>query len=198
MWVLYSNYRYGWDNRTTGLTLALLGVCSATVQAGLVGRVVSWLGERRGILLGETFGTGGFLVYALAPVGWIFCLGVPLTALWGFAGASAQSLMTRQVSATEQGRLQGAIAAIQGLAHMIGPGLFTGVFAVSIETASGWELPGARVLAGRRGAGERLDACLVRGQAVATHAGHHSRRRRRRRRARSDCGAGITAQRLSG
>ncbi len=143
MWVLYSFYRYDWDERTTGLTLALLGVCSATVQAGLVGRVVSWVGERRGILIGEAFGVSGFLMYALAPVGWLFCLGVPLTALWGFAGASAQSLMTRQVDPSQQGRLQGAIAAIQGVAHMIGPGLFTATFAVSISNAGGWELPGA-------------------------------------------------------
>ncbi len=143
MWVLYSFYRYQWDERTTGLTLALLGLCSAMVQAGLVGRVVSWVGERRGILIGESFGVSAFLMYALAPVGWMFCLGVPLMALWGFAGASAQSLMTRQVSPSEQGRLQGAIAAIQGVAHMIGPGLFTLTFAAAIDKHRGWDLPGA-------------------------------------------------------
>ena len=32
MWVLYSDYRYHWDERAVGLTLALMGACSAIVQ----------------------------------------------------------------------------------------------------------------------------------------------------------------------
>ncbi len=36
--VLYMLYRYGWDERTVGLTLAGVGVASIIVQAGVVGR----------------------------------------------------------------------------------------------------------------------------------------------------------------
>src|SRR5260370_32893398 len=30
--VLYATYRYGWDTKTVGLTLALVGVCAIVVQ----------------------------------------------------------------------------------------------------------------------------------------------------------------------
>jgi DHA1 family tetracycline resistance protein-like MFS transporter len=143
MWVLYTDYRYQWSERTVGVTLALVGACTAVVQATMVGPVVARLGERRGLLLGLAFGTMGFAIYGLAPTGLLFAAGIPFTALWGFAGASAQSTMTRQVDPTEQGRLQGAVAALRGMADLIGPGLFTSVFAVSIAEKSAWHLPGA-------------------------------------------------------
>src|SRR5262249_25446633 len=37
VWVLYAGYRYGWDERAVGLSLAVVGICSVIVQAGLVG-----------------------------------------------------------------------------------------------------------------------------------------------------------------
>ena len=56
---------------------------------------------------------------------------------------AAQALMTRHVAPSEQGRLQGAISGLQGVAFMIGPGLFTGAFAAAIGSQSAWHLPGA-------------------------------------------------------
>jgi DHA1 family tetracycline resistance protein-like MFS transporter len=129
-----------------GLTLAITGACSAIVQAGLIGRVVAVLKERRALLLGLMFGTIGFAIYALAPNGLLFAAGIPFTALWGFSGASCQSLMTRRVDPSEQGRLQGAISALRGLADMMGPGLFTASFALGIGASPTWELPQAPYL----------------------------------------------------
>jgi DHA1 family tetracycline resistance protein-like MFS transporter len=129
-----------------GIALALLGVSSAFVQAVLVGPVVQRLGERRSLLVGLAFGVNGFIVHALAPTGRVFAVGIPLITLWGFASPSVQSLMTRQVGPTAQGRLQGTLAGIQGIAGMIGPLLFTGVFAVAIAPDTRWQLPGAPFL----------------------------------------------------
>ena len=53
-------------------------------------------------------------------------------ALWGLANAASQGLMTRRVGADEQGQLQGANQSLQGIADMIGPGLFTLSFACAI------------------------------------------------------------------
>jgi DHA1 family tetracycline resistance protein-like MFS transporter len=143
LWVLYTDYRYQWGEVTVGLTLAVVGASVALVQGGLVGAVVTRFGERRGLLMGLAFGATGFLFYGLASSGLLFCLGIPFIGLWGFAGPSAQSIMTRQVGPAEQGRLQGALSAMIGVAHMIGPGLFTAVFSRSIERDSGWDMPGA-------------------------------------------------------
>jgi DHA1 family tetracycline resistance protein-like MFS transporter len=130
--VLYVGYRYGWSEATVGLMLAGVGVCTAIVQGGLIGRVVKRFGERRALLFGLACGAMGFAIFGLAPDGLLFCVGVPVMALWGLANPSLQGLMTRRIDATEQGRLQGANSSLQGIANMIGPGLFTQVFAVAV------------------------------------------------------------------
>jgi DHA1 family tetracycline resistance protein-like MFS transporter len=144
--VLYMQYRYGFDERTVGLTLAGVGLCSMIVQGGLIGRIVQRFGERTTLIIGLGFGVAGFAVFALAPSGAMFWSGIPLLALWGFANPTALGLMSRRVGASEQGRLQGANASLMGVANMVGPGLFTQVFAIFIGAGAPWQLPGAPFL----------------------------------------------------
>ncbi|MGB6353084.1 MAG: TCR/Tet family MFS transporter [Steroidobacteraceae bacterium] len=144
--VLYMNFRYGWDTRAVGLLLAGVGICSLIVQGFLVKPLVKWLKERRAMAWGLTFGAAGFAIYGLAPTGPIFWIGVPVMALWGIATPSLQTLMTRLVDATEQGRLQGALACLIGLASLIGPTVFTQTFAVFISSRADWGIPGAPFL----------------------------------------------------
>ena len=144
--VLYMNYRFGWDSRAVGMMLAGVGISSLIVQGFLVKPAVKLLKERRAMALGLIFGTAGFAIYGLAPTGAIFCIGVPVMALWAIATPSLQALMTRLVDATEQGRLQGALASLMGLASLIGPTMFTQIFAAFIGTRADLRLPGAPFL----------------------------------------------------
>jgi MFS transporter, DHA1 family, tetracycline resistance protein len=144
--VLYADYRYGWGARDVGFMLAVIGICSAIVQGGLVGPLVRRFGERRVLLGGLACGTAGFAVYALAPTGLVFLAGVPVVALWGLASPAAQGLMTRRVGAGEQGELQGANGSVLGIATMIGPGLFAGTFAWFIGDGARLHVPGAAFL----------------------------------------------------
>ena len=54
--------------------------------------------------------------------------------------------MTRRVSPTEQGRLQGAMASLSGIAGLFGPSVFTQTFAVFIGPQAPWHFPGAPFL----------------------------------------------------
>ncbi len=144
--VLYTTYRYGWSLRTVGLTLAVFGLCYGLVQATLMGPIVRRFGERRALLAGLAFGAAGFAVYGLATTGGLFWVGVPLATLWGLSAPAAQSLMTRRVSPAEQGRLQGAIGSLRGIAGLFGPALFTTAFAAGIRPGAGLHLPGAAFL----------------------------------------------------
>jgi DHA1 family tetracycline resistance protein-like MFS transporter len=112
-----------------------------------VGPIVRRFGERRALLAGLLGGACGFAVLGLAPAGWIFWLGIPVLSLWGLEAAAIQSLMTVQVSASEQGRLQGARSSLIGLATLIGPGVFTTLFAVALDNAAPAVLLGAPFLA---------------------------------------------------
>ncbi|MDZ7360642.1 MAG: TCR/Tet family MFS transporter [candidate division KSB1 bacterium] len=144
--VLYAGYRYLWDESTVGLTLAVVGVCTGVVQAGLIKPVVARFGERRALIAGLLFGTAAFAIYGLAATGAVFMIGVPVMALWGLSGPSAQGLMTRRVEPAAQGQLQGALQSLRGITGMIGPGLFTLTFATFIGSRSDWHLPGAPFL----------------------------------------------------
>jgi DHA1 family tetracycline resistance protein-like MFS transporter len=132
--VLYVSYRYDWDEPTVGLMLAAVGVCSAIVQGGLVGRAVKRFGERRVLLAGLLCGAAGLAIFGLAENGAWFLVGVPVMTLWGLSSPALQGLMTRRVQPSEQGQLQGAASSLQGIANMVGPFLFAKVFALSIDS----------------------------------------------------------------
>ena len=142
VFVLYAGYRYHWGAREVGFLLALVGVLTAVVQAGLLQRAVKLLGEQRAVLVGLTCGTISFLIWAIAPTGLMGAIAVPFGALLGLFGPSAQGIMSKHVTPQEQGQLQGALASIMGIAGMLGPTIFTQVFAKFID-ADGVQLPGA-------------------------------------------------------
>lgn len=143
MWALYTEYRYRWSHGDVGLSLAAVGVCAAIVSGTLVGPFVKRFGERRSVLFGLLSGTMGFMGFALAARGWILYAVIPFIALWGIAAPAIQSLMSRRVDPSSQGKLQGAINSLRAMTGMAGPVLFTQVFAVAISPRARIHLPGA-------------------------------------------------------
>ena len=141
--VLYASYRYGWDSRTVGLTLAIVGICSMVVQGAAIGPIVNRFGERRALYLGLACGAAGFFIYAAAASGHLFWLGIPVMALWGVAGAAVQAIMTRMVPPERQGQLQGATNSVNAIAQLLGPFLFTLSFAYFIGASAPFKLLGA-------------------------------------------------------
>src|SRR6184192_1418602 len=69
VYVLYTEYRYAWNQRDIGFSLAVVGVSAAIVSGVLVGPFVKHFGERRSVLSGLFFGTLGFAGFALASRG---------------------------------------------------------------------------------------------------------------------------------
>jgi DHA1 family tetracycline resistance protein-like MFS transporter len=133
IFVLYTDYRYHWDTRTTGMVLALVGIAQTLVAAGLVRPAVKKFGELPTALTGLVFGIAGFLVYGWAPTGQAFVAALPLVALWGLTGPAFQALATRLAGVSEQGALQGALSSLRGVSGMIGPITFTQILAWEIS-----------------------------------------------------------------
>ena len=133
IFVLYTDYRYHWDTRTTGMVLALVGVAQTLVAAGLVRPAVKKFGELPTAVTGLVFGIAGFLVYGWAPTGQAFVAALPLVALWGLTGPAFQALATRLAGVSEQGALQGALSSLRGVSGMIGPITFTQILAWEIS-----------------------------------------------------------------
>ena len=132
-----------------GGILAAIGVASTIVSAAVIGPAVKKLGERKALLIGYACGAVSFTIYGLAPTTMWFMLGIPAGALWGLAGPAAQALASRQVDPSHQGQLQGALSSMRGITGMIGPLLFTQIFAAAIADVNNATFPGAPyVLAG--------------------------------------------------
>jgi DHA1 family tetracycline resistance protein-like MFS transporter len=134
--VLYTGYRYGWGPSEVGLNLMGVGIGSIVVQALVVGPFVHRFGERGALYTGLAAGVIGFVIYATATNGLQFWLGLPVFAMMGLVQPGYQGLMTRRVAQNEQGRLQGASAGLMAIGGIVGPLLFTRVFAWSVRAPS--------------------------------------------------------------
>jgi MFS transporter, DHA1 family, tetracycline resistance protein len=144
--VLYVTHRFNWSDITVGLTFAAVGLGLAIVHAGLTGPVVRRLGERRTLAVGLLFGVAGFAGYGAASTPMMIWLSIPLIALWGLADSAMQSLMSKEVTVSEQGQLQGALASLMAIAETIAPILFTQVYAAAIGPAASWAPVGSAFL----------------------------------------------------
>jgi MFS transporter, DHA1 family, tetracycline resistance protein len=139
-------FRYGWDARMIGFSMTFIGACALVVQGVLIGRFVARFGDRAALITGLGFGVAGFAAFGLAWTGTLFWIGIPILAMWGLGGAAIQALMTKRVLAHEQGQLQGANASLMGIANMVGPVIFTVIYARAIESSFGPWLSGAPFL----------------------------------------------------
>lgn len=136
IFVLYVGHRFGWSALQAGIMMMAVGAVNVVAQAGLVGPAVKKLGELGALRVGLVAGVIGFLLYALAPSAIGFGFGVVVFGVAALINPGLQGLMTRRVGPSEQGQLQGANSAIMGLTSIVGPQIFTGVFAWSVSTGS--------------------------------------------------------------
>jgi DHA1 family tetracycline resistance protein-like MFS transporter len=143
VYVLYVAHRYGWDMARTSFVLALVGIASSIVQGGLIRPIVLRLGERAAAMAGLACGALSSVLYAAAPGGGWFLLGIPFGSLAGLYNPSAQGLMSQRVGVEEQGKLQGALTSLQGLTGLVGPTLFGTTFAWAIGAGQPAVMAGA-------------------------------------------------------
>jgi DHA1 family tetracycline resistance protein-like MFS transporter len=146
--------------------LALVGALDMIVQGLLTGPSVKRFGDRTTMVFGLFAGAVGVACMGLAPTGLLFVLAMFPNALWGLAMPTLQSLMTRRVSESEQGQLQGANMSVASIAGVASPLFFGAVYAVTVRDGSWLPYPGAAMLIA---AGVLLAAALL-GLAVARRA----------------------------
>ena len=143
VWVLYTTYRFAWGPVDNGMSLAVVGITTAVVQAALVGRIIGWLGERRTIVWGLLWGAASFVAYGLATQGWMMYAIIVLAAVGGVSGPTLQGLVSRLVGPDEQGGVQGALTSLMSLTGIAGPLIANNLFAVATAPASKLPYAGA-------------------------------------------------------
>lgn len=142
IFTIYANYRIGWGYVEVGLSLTVVGALNITVQGLLVKRFIKRYGERIALFVGIASGVAAFVTWGLASTWILFIIAIFVFAPIGLVQPALQSLMTRYVSPSQQGQLQGANASINGITLVIGPVLYGLVYAASIQPTSPIVLPG--------------------------------------------------------
>jgi DHA1 family tetracycline resistance protein-like MFS transporter len=147
-WVLFATYKFHWTATQTGFSLAMVGVMFVVGQGGLVRILLPLLGERRAVVLGLFVSALVCAGYGIVPQGWMV-YPVMVVALFGWTTAqpAVQGLLSRAVPPNEQGLLQGAIASMNSFTAIVGPIVWTGVFAYFVSPAAPVVLPGAAFFA---------------------------------------------------
>lgn len=124
----------GWTPKDVGNSLGAFGLASLFVQGWLIRIAVPKLGLFGSAIVGIGSAVLAYFILGNASQGWIIYAAGPFAALAGLYGPSLTNMMSIRVSDTEQGELQGAMGAAQGLALMIGPIALTWTFYVFADS----------------------------------------------------------------
>ena len=142
-WSFYAIARYGWSTGMIGLSLAWSGIGMALVQALAIGRAVEWLGERRTALVGMVSATLGFVAFIFAESSWMAFTILTVTALQGLAHPTLSAMMSRRVSAEQQGEIQGFIGSTAAVAAILAPLLLNEPLSYFTSQKAPFQFPGA-------------------------------------------------------
>ena len=145
VFAFYAIEAFGWSAFTVGMALALVGVGAALVQGLLIRYLIPRIGERKAVIIAAFSMSISTIAYVVAgpEQGWIIFLAIPVGAMQGLFQPSLNGLMSKAVSDETQGELQGAVASLQSLGSVIGPPMFTAVFAAFTVANAPYYLPGA-------------------------------------------------------
>ncbi|GGX61277.1 tetracycline resistance MFS efflux pump [Litorimonas cladophorae] len=126
----------GWTSGNVGFSLGAFAVASMVVQGGLIRIIIPKIGLFWAGFIGMLSAVLAYTMMGSADAGWVIYAAGPFAALAGLYGPALTNMMSSRVSESEQGELQGAIGAAQGLALMAGPLAMTGIFAAFGDTAN--------------------------------------------------------------
>ncbi|MFT4190980.1 MAG: MFS transporter [Comamonas sp.] len=121
VWVLYTQFKFGWGPLENGWSLFAIGLVSALVQGGLLGWLLRKLGAERLVVWGLMSSTVAYVLWGLATEGWMM-IAVILCNVLGFGVAAAiQGMISNAAGAEQQGRTMGAVAGINSLSTVLAP-----------------------------------------------------------------------------
>ncbi len=121
---LWAMAQFKWGPEQVGYVFAYIGVLSAILQGGLIGRLAHRFGEERLLLAGLVLICAGLLALPFArDVAW---LGVAVSGLalgMGLTQPSLNSLISRRAGRAEQGSVLGVTQSVGSLSRVLGPAL---------------------------------------------------------------------------
>ena len=147
-WSYYTAYRFQWTPKTIGISLAVVGVLVAFVQAVLIRVITPKIGNDRSIYIGLLLCATGMFLFAVASTSWMMFVFLLPYCLGGIAAPALQSSISGHVPANEQGELQGSLTSLTSVTYIIGPIIMTNLFAYFTSDQAPVHFPGAPFILG--------------------------------------------------
>jgi DHA1 family tetracycline resistance protein-like MFS transporter len=120
-WVLYTHFRFNWGASDNGIAMFCVGLTSAVVQAGLLGKLIRRFGEVRLALIGLTSGAITYVCYGLATQGWMMYAFILCNLLAFASGPALQGILSKATDPREQGALMGSLQSLSSLGVVLMP-----------------------------------------------------------------------------
>jgi DHA1 family tetracycline resistance protein-like MFS transporter len=119
---LWALDKFGWGPRQISFIFTYVGVLSAVIQGGLIGRLSRRFGEERLLVAGTSAIALGLIGIPLSSTVFIViaasaCLAIGMA----LTQPSVNSLISRQAAAHEQGEIMGVAQSAGSLARILGP-----------------------------------------------------------------------------
>jgi DHA1 family tetracycline resistance protein-like MFS transporter len=144
----YTHYRYGWGPPQIAVLLMGLSGGNILMQSFVAGWASRTIGERGAVIAGMCVNVLGFIAVALAPNATLFWFALSPLVLANVAFPNLMSLLSKRVDVDQQGQLQGALAILFGLSQLVGPIVYSNLFAWSVRQSGAFHLPGLSMLVG--------------------------------------------------
>jgi MFS transporter, DHA1 family, tetracycline resistance protein len=169
---LWAMAQFGWGPAQIGYVFTYVGVLSAVMQGGLIGRLTGRFGEEKLLIAGLALIALGLLAIPAAHDLPLLLVAVSCLALgMGAMQPSLNSLISRRAGAEEQGEVMGVAQSVASLSRVLGPLLAGALFAglgrdspflsgmvlVVAATVVAWRLPPAEPTTAPRPAPEAAE-----------------------------------------
>lgn len=147
-WNYFTIHVFHWSETMVGISLAVVGLLVAAVQAGLIRIVIPKLGNYRSVYLGMMMYCIGLALFAFATQSWMMFVFLIPYCLGGFAGPALQAILAGHVPPNEQGELQGGLTSLMSLTAIFGPLIMNNLFFYFSKNNAPVHFPGAPFLLG--------------------------------------------------
>jgi DHA1 family tetracycline resistance protein-like MFS transporter len=127
---MWTRREFGWGPEQNGYLFAFLGVVSAMIQGGLIGRLSKKFGEGKLVIVGTlSLGLGMAMIPFCSTTGLLMVATTILAIGFALSTPSLNSLISFEAGETERGGVMGASRSAATLARVLGPILAGVLFA---------------------------------------------------------------------
>ncbi|HML10328.1 MAG TPA: MFS transporter [Stellaceae bacterium] len=130
VFALWAMAQFGWGPAQIGYIFTYVGVLSAVMQGGLIGRLTARFGEEKLLIAGLVLIALGLVAIPVASDLPLVIVAVSFLAIgMGAMQPSLNSLISRRAEASEQGEVMGVAQSVASLSRVLGPLLAGALFA---------------------------------------------------------------------